>query len=80
MIKSPRPSFYFMVSNHDRQVYSLHGPMTDGTRQTKIVWEEQQKGRKISCSSVEATTLRAAEAQALAVHPHWHNVLNALEE
>ncbi len=58
--KSKR-SFFIVVRDHDRKLFSIHGPVSDDAMIKTLVAEAQQTGRVIDClnggsSSIENVT------------------------
>lgn len=43
--------FCLIVVDHDRKVFSVHGPMLDDTASTKAVVRVREQGRSVSCHS-----------------------------
>ncbi len=46
-------SFYVVVKDNEKRTFSISGPMSDDTRITNQVCEEQDKGRNINCFSTD---------------------------
>ena len=55
-------SIFIIVYNHDKAVFSVHGPMPDASVVTARVYEACKAGRNITSSKAVSLDLATAEA------------------
>lgn len=53
-------AFYVALYDDESRVFELRGPMADDTALTNRVYEAQQRGRKVRCSTTSATASEIA--------------------
>ncbi|MBF6650211.1 hypothetical protein [Methylobacter sp. BlB1] len=54
----PIEAFYLIVTDRDKKVFNIVGPMTDDTSWNKKVCECQDQGRHINCQTVSRALSR----------------------
>lgn len=69
---------FCIVVNNDKGEYSVY-PIENESRARDVIASEQQKGRKITYSIVDATDMDAATREAETLNENYHNVENALK-
>ncbi|HHY0523222.1 TPA: hypothetical protein ACVU5K_005030 [Vibrio parahaemolyticus] len=47
-------TFFVVVKDLDKGIFSVHGPVTDDTAITKLVCDAQDTGRQINCEATSA--------------------------
>lgn len=60
-------NYWLIIMDHELKVYAIHGPLSDDIEWSNRVADAQERGRKVSCSTVPATARRndlAARAEA----------------
>jgi hypothetical protein len=73
-----RKPFCIVVSDRDRNVFSVHGPMTDDREITNQVVEAQESGRAVNCSTSSADSVEEAAASYASAYPMFRRVAAAL--
>ena len=72
-------NFYVIVVDHDRKVWSVHGPMTDDLDWGVAVVDARRKGRNVQLTGgLELTSKSIAEAEARAAYDGYEVVGSAL--
>ena len=59
-------SFFLIVADRDKRVFTVEGPMVDDTEWNEAVGRGQREGRNVMCSSVGADRARAEKDYAAA--------------
>jgi hypothetical protein len=56
--------FVMVIADHDKEEFSVEGPMSDDTEWTEAVVKAQATGRNINCSTSTVSVTQAAESYA----------------
>ena len=71
--------FYVIVVDHDRKVWSVHGPMTDDLNWGVAVIDARQNGRDVQLAGgLELTSKSIAETEAREAYGGYEVVRSAL--
>jgi hypothetical protein len=55
-----QPSFYLIVTDKDKETFSVEGPMTDDRQWNRAVVAAQKLGRRVSCTTASGSSAEDA--------------------
>jgi hypothetical protein len=56
----PQQPFYLIVTDKDKETFSVEGPMTDDRQWNHAVVEAQKSGRRVRCSTAHGSSAEDA--------------------